>query len=195
MPETALDLNLTCHLVRLPDRLRLHYAVDHRGQEDVYVLDVLPGIDAETRAAVADERSFYLCRAGGAARVLKGVPPLPAGPAFSVRVMPLGTRLSLGESLQRVVDLLLPLREQNPCYYPPADPEHCDPVDIKELWFNVHVLGGKAEGFYREPVAFAPGYWHVWADDTMARVATLEARLPVSGVRLRVRKDDFTRLN
>jgi len=157
MEKIAEDIVLICRPEFLPDKIRMHYTVSNRGSKDIYLLDVYPGGDPESRKVVADYNSVYAClKDSNVAYLLKGIPPLPEDRLVYVRIMPLGAKLAPGKTIGRVFELTLPLREQNRWYYAPLRPEDYEAVKVKTLILAVQFLRSTIEGFNTEPAPHGP---------------------------------------
>src|SRR5262245_9485733 len=147
MDNAARDVTLSCHPELLPGKLKINYtvSVSKTTNSDIYVLDVLPTANLETRQPLADLSVVYLSwKAPAIAHILKGIPPLPVGRRVLVRRMPLGTKIAPGGKLERTFELPLPLIEQGP-YDPPLKSEEYDRVEVNELLVTLQFVRSTLE--------------------------------------------------
>jgi hypothetical protein len=194
MGNVAKDVVLTCRPEFLSDRLRMHYAVINRGSKDIFLLDVYPSGDPQSRKPSGDYNSVYVClKDGNVAYLLRGIPPLPEDRMVLVRIMPLGARLSAGQSIERVFEVPLPLREQNRWYYPPLGQEGYEVVKIKKLILAVQFLGSAIEGFNAEPAPHGPDLFRVRGKDTVGQAETMTCEFAVQDFQMLRRNDMFSR--
>jgi hypothetical protein len=195
MEHIAQDIVLTCHQEFFPDKLRMHYTVSNRGSTDIYLLDAYPGGAPQSRKAAADYNAVYAClKDNNTAYLLKGIPPLPADRMVSVRLMPLGAKLAPGQSIQRMFEVPLPLREQNHWYYAPLSPEGYDSVNVKRLILGVQFLRSTVEGFNAEPAPHGPNLFKVEGKNTAGQAETLTCEIAVQDLQMLKRRDFFSRL-
>lgn len=192
MNKLATNLTLTCRAETRPDRLRLTYAVTSKREEEVYLLDFLPFFpmsDLKTKKAVPDFGRPEVRRAGpGKAHLNKGIPPLPRGRLVNLRIMPLGTKLPPGQTVERTFDLPLPLREVSP--YDGGDENVAyEPTKVIRLRLTLHVLSSQVEGFEAEPVASMPDFFLVRGNDTAGQAEELACEMDVPGLPFLQRKD------
>jgi len=195
MDKTATDITLTCHPELSSNVIRIRYSVSNTGKSDIYLLDIFPGYDAETRKPFADFHSYYLClRDGATAYLLKGIPPLPANKTVMVRIMPLGTKLEPGQQIDRTFEVSLPLCEQSPWYYPKLPPEAYKPIEIHRLVFAVQFLRSSIEGFVATPAPHDSGLFRVAGKYTVGQTETLLSELKIPPMKFLTRTDRFSRL-
>jgi len=193
MTTAPKDVTLTCRSELVSDRLRLHYSVSSRAAADLYVLDASPVAAAQGRDAVADSSSFFVCyREPSAGLILKGIAPLPVDRDIKARIIPLGTKVSPGNTLARSVDLSLPLLEQSP-YYPPLEPNAYEQVVVATVLLRVQFLRSTAEGFEAEASAW-PDLFIVRSKNTVGHAESLDCELSVGDLRLLRRKGAFSRV-
>jgi hypothetical protein len=189
--KIAPNVSLTCRPELRPDRLRLSYAVTNKREEDLYVLDFIPFFpysDLKSRKTVPDFRVVTLRREGAAgARILKGIPPVPFGRSVNARIIPLGTKLPPGETLERALELALPLREQNP-YDPETAETAYREAAVSRLRLTVQVLSSRVEGFEAQP-APPPDFFIVRGKNTVGQAENLDCSLDVPRLPLWLRKD------
>ena len=194
MQKIAKGVILTCRSEFLPDKLRMRYTVANRGSEDIYLLDVYPGGDPESKKAAGDYNSVYAClKDSDVAYLLKGIPPLPKDRLVYVRIMPLGAKLAPGKSFERVFEVSLPLREQNRWYYATLRLEDYETVKVKTLILAVQFLRSTVEGFHAEPSPYGPGLFRVQGQDTVRQAETMTCEIAVQDLQMLTRKDMFSR--
>jgi len=195
MEKIEKDTVLACSQEFLPDKIQMHYTVTNRGSKDIYLLDVYPAGDPESRKAVGDYNSVYAClKDRNVAYLLKGIPPLPKDRLVYVRIMPLGTKLAPGQSITRVFEVPLPLREQNHLYYAPLRPEDYEAVKVKMLILAVQFLRSTIEGFNAEPASHGLDLFRVRGKDTVSQAETMTCEIAVQDLQMLKRKDMFSRL-
>ena len=195
MEHITQDVVLACRQEFFPDKLRIHYTVTNHGSTDIYLLDVYPGGDLQSRKAAADYNAVYAClKDNNTAYLLKGIPPLPADRMVLVRIMPLGTKLAPGQSIERVFEVPLPLREQNHWYYASLSPEGYDSVKVKTLILAVQFLRSTVEGFNAEPAPHGPNLFKVRSKDTAGQAETMTCEIAVQDLQMLKRRDFFSRL-
>ncbi len=195
MENTTKDTVLTCSPKFLPDKLQVHYTVTNHGSKEIYLLDVYAGGDPKSKKAVGDYDSVYVClKDNNIAYLLRGIPPLPEDRMVLVRIMPLGAKLSPGQSIERRFEVALPLREQNRWYYAPLGPEGYDSVKVKTLVLAVQFLRPTIEGFDAEPTADSPGLFRIRSKNIVGRAETMTCETAVRELQMLRRKDRFSRL-
>ena len=193
---TPADLSFACRFELAGSALQVHYSVTSRADHDVYVLDQLPLVDRATHKGLLDLNALYVAfRAPAGVHLLKGIPPLPVDRSVFVRVIPLGTRLSPGATLERSLELPLPLQEQG-SYWGLAKPEDCDPVTAAGVVLTVQVLRSTATGFEAHPATDfpAPDLFLLASGDTIREAVSLDGTGDVAGLQLLRRRDRFVRV-
>ncbi len=195
MRNNAKDIVLTCRPEFLPDKLRMHYTVTNRGSKDIYLLDVYPTGDPESRKAVGDYSSVYVClRDDNVAYLLKGIPPLPEDRMVLVRIMPLGAKLAPGKRIERMFEVTLPLKEQNRWYYAPLRPEDYEAAEVKTMILAVQFLRSTVEGFDAEPAPHGPDLFKIRGENTVNQAEMMTCELAVKDLQMLRCKDQFSRL-
>jgi hypothetical protein len=194
MNQTGKNVALNCRFEFSPEKLTVHYTVTNQSGADIYLLDAFPAVDQTSRTGYADLKGVYICEGqGGAAHLLKGIPPLPAGKTVTVRVMPLGTKLAPGARLERKFDLKLPLEEQSP-YYGQLKPEDHSVSEINKVRLTVQYIPATAEDFQADPAHYAPAFFIVRTKHTVGDAMNLDCETGVKDLTLLKRKDGFTRI-
>jgi hypothetical protein len=195
MEHIVQDVVLTCCHKFFSDKLQMHYTVTNHSSKDIYLVDVYPGDDPKSGKAAADYNAVYAClKNGNAVYLLRGIAPLPADRHVYVRIMPLGEKLAPGQSIERMFEVPLPLREQNRWYYAPLNPEGYDIVKVKTLILAVQFLRSTIEGFNAEPAPYGPDLYRVRGKDTVGQAETMTYKIAVQGLQMLKRKDFFSRI-
>jgi hypothetical protein len=119
---------------------------------------------------------------------------LPADRMVLVRIMPLGTKLAPGQSIERVFEVPLPLMEQNHWCYASLSPEGYDSVKVKTLILAVQFLRSTVEKFNAEPAPHGPTLFKVRSKDTVGQAEKMTCEIAVQDLQMLKRKDFFSRL-
>ena len=187
------DITLVCRPDRAGNRLVFPYAITNRGAVDVYVMDASPAVDPNTRQAKADPHSAVIwLAADGFAHILRGVAPLPLDRDVYGHVIPLGAKLSPDATLERSLEVPLPLVETSP-YYPDLPVRDYQLTDISGVVLTVEFLRSTVEGFSAEPVDYAPGLYRVWGKNTVGQTERVSCRFPSRQLSILKRPDNFPR--
>lgn len=187
------DVGFACRPSRVANKLQFDYRIENRSGTPIYALDLLPSVDPGTRTAHADPNGVYVSWIPeNRALILKGIAPLPQDRTVAVRVMPLGTPIAPGATLERTTEIPLPLAEHSP-YYGELPLRQYEQVEVVEVIFAVQFLRSTVEGFGAVPVDYAPGAFHVQGRNTVGQVETLSCGLPTKNLPLLKRTDNFTR--
>lgn len=196
MDSVTQDIFLTCRAEVEEKILRVSYTLQTKRIKEIYVLDVFPAVNQEERTAYADYQSVLVSsKDGGVANLLKGIPPLPRDKTVAVRVMPLGTKLSQGGSVERSFEIELPLREQSPWYYLPLEDEkEYQKGTVNTLILNVDIMSSTAEGFKAEPVDYAEGLFRVRSQNTVGHAERFKCKMTIPEMPFLIRTDLFSRL-
>ncbi|HMQ04776.1 MAG TPA: hypothetical protein PKD26_12730 [Pyrinomonadaceae bacterium] len=189
----TVGIKLECSLNKTEEAIIAKYSIKNGTEADIYVLDAYPSVD-ENRQPQADLLQFYLSfREPNMALLLKGVPPPPAIPAAK-RIMPLGTKVVPGGSVQRELKIPLPLRERSDWYYPPQPPEEYSSSSIQRVTIMIQYLPANVPGFEAMPVHYAPEFFTLKAEDLLSKIETVKKEFEVEKTQILLRKDRFTRL-
>ena len=173
--------------------LRFAYQVANRSPGDVYLLDVLPTVDATGKHAVADISAGYATWLIGTTAVIdKGIAPLPADRQVFPRRVPLGCRIAPGQAVDRRLDIPLPLAERNP-YYGDLPLKDYEEREVTAVRFVVQFLRATVDGFGAEPSRFGEGLFLVYGSNTAAQAETLATTFPTRGLVMLRRGDAFPR--
>ncbi|MCB1716373.1 MAG: hypothetical protein KDK05_14710 [Candidatus Competibacteraceae bacterium] len=194
MEKFAQDIILTCHPEISRNTLRVNYTVSNQGADVVYLLDVIAGVDTQTRTAIANMDILYLCwREPATAYVLKGIPPIPEGLDVMAAIIPFGYKLSPSETAERSFDIPVPLVEQNP-YVPPLGTEEYSQETINTLQLTVHLLRGTVEGIAVKESTVEPNLYNVRSPYLYRDAERAECEARLSPTQLLKHKAPFTRL-
>lgn len=192
-PTLQQDIVLTCSPEKVEDRIVLPYSLSNRGAVAVYVMDALAGMDPVSRAPVVHPgRATVWLGRDSHAHVLIGLALLPPDRDVRVRAVPVALRLEPGATLSRTIELREPLAEMSP-YYAPGPVRDYRVVAIEGLTLHVDVLPLSAPGLREEPLAFAPEYTRVGANNLAAALQRLTVSFRTKGLHLLVRNDNYPR--
>ena len=187
------DFVLTCQQQFQPERLIVTYKITNKSPADAYVLDTYPAVDQEKKKAIPDPDGVCVFAGEGAVHMLRGIPPLPADRTVTVRLIPLGTKLAAGATLERKFTVPLPLVEQSP-YYSPLNLRDYQETKVERIVLSVQVLRSSVAGFAAEAAPHGPDLFRVRSDHTVTDVETAQVQVKVPEARLLKRKDNFPRL-
>jgi hypothetical protein len=189
------DVILKCKITPSEDKITLTYSVENQSGKDIYLLDAHPRYDEESKKRVADYKSFYLSSHDSSGFLLKGIPPLPEDKMVAMRIMPLGTKITSKQKIERTLELDLPLKEQNPWYYAPLEDEKdYEKTTITHLIVEVHFMRSTVEDFKAVPALFAPELFNVSSKFTLGTFEKLRSTIDLTETVLLRRTDVFTRL-
>lgn len=184
----ASGATLVCRPDRAGNRLVFPYTVTNNGTSDLYVMDAVPWGD---RQAGLDRNAVTIWLGNdGFAHILRGIPPLPEDRDVYGHVIPLAAKVPPGETLERVVEVPLPLAESSP-YYPDLPLREYQLTDIQGAVLTVEFLRATAEGFRAEPGE--DGLFRVAAKDTFGQVERLSSAFPSRQLQILKRPDNFPR--
>lgn len=187
------NVTLDCQPTREGDTLVFPYKITNTSGGDIYVLDALPEFDAATGMARVNLNSAVISLGeDGFAHILRGIAPLPPGRKVSVRIIPLGTKLPTGDTLERRLTVELPMHEIGP-YNPELPVNKYRQREIRGVILTAQYMAASTEGFAAAPVDFAPGLFRVSAKNTIGQVSSISCQLPARGLTILVRSDDFPR--
>lgn len=184
---------LACRPDRAGNKLLFPYTVTNHGTGEVYVMDALSGVDPATRQATIDHHAAVIwLGADDFAHILRGIPPLPEDRDILGHVIPFAARLPPGGSLQRTLEVPLPLAETSP-YYPDLPVRQYELTEIQGVVFTVEFLRATAEGFRAEPAASAPDLYDVWSRDLFRQVERVSCTFPSRQLQILKRPGEFPR--
>ena len=189
----AKDVTFNCRPGRIENKLQFGYTVVNNSGSDIYVLDALPAVDPKTRQAIVNMDGAYVAKLdGNAAYVLRGIPPLPRSPV-AVRIIPLGTKVEPGATLERSFTIPLPLAEQSP-YYGDLPLRSYEQNEVDQVIVGLQFLRSTAEGFGAVPAEFGSGVYRVQSRQTVRDAETLICSFPTKNLVVLKRTDPFTRV-
>lgn len=186
-------VSLSCQPGREGETLVFPYTVINNSGGDIYVLDAIPELDPESGAPRVNLNTAVVARGeDGFAHILRGIAPLPKDRSVSMRVIPLGTKVAQGGTLERRFTINEPLHETGP-YHPDLPLSRYRLRDIKGVILTVHYLAASAEGFGAGPIDYAPDMFRVFAKNTIGSTRAVSFQMPARGLNILVRTDDFPR--
>ncbi len=186
-------ISIACQPDRVGNRLVFPYVLTNGSSELVYVMDATPKFDPATNMWSADHDSVVVwLGADDAARVMKGIAPLPVDADVWARVIPLAAPLRPGETLERRLELPLPLAETSP-YFPDLPLRQYQLHDIKGITLIVEFLRTSVEGFTAAPVDYAADLYQVRGYNTPEQVQRVGQTFPVRQLSILKRPDNFPR--
>lgn len=192
-PSQPANVTLACRPDRAGNKLLFPYSVTNQGAADVYVMDAVPLPDPAARRVVIDPHSVVIWLGGdGFAHVLKGIAPLPPDRDVYGSVIPLAAKLPPGATLQRVLEVVLPLAESNP-YYPDLPLREYDLTDIQGVMLAVDFLRSTVEGFGAEPAADAPELFEVRSKYLEGQAERVSCAFPSRQLQILKRRGNFPR--
>ena len=149
IPPQAAGVTLSCRPDRAGNRLIFPYIVENHGIADIYVMDAVVVPERTSGRPVLDRNAPVIWLGGdGFARVLQGIAALPPDRDVDVRVIPLAARLPPGESLERRLEVPLPLAEVSP-YYPDLPLREYELTDIQGVSTRSGIPAWHGRGFRR----------------------------------------------
>jgi hypothetical protein len=159
--------------------LTITYRIVNTGATPIYVLDLLPSVDPQTRKPGVNSSAAYVALPGQRqARVMRGIHPVPPTTFVAAAVMPLGTRLEENESVERSLALALPLRQQS-CYDWAKRSVELESESVDQVEFIVQYVTLSTEGLEARPAPNGEGLYRIWAKNLSGSVLPLAAPLPV----------------
>ncbi len=193
MSGAGSDLTLSCQPNRAGNILVFPYTLHNRGGVELYVMDAFPSVDPATRAARANEMAaVVILGAEGDAVIGKFIAPLPDDRRIAMPVVPLARRLAPGETLERRLEVRMPLAEASP-YFADLPLRGYEMIDIKGVAFTIGYWPASLEGFAAVPADYAPGLHVVAMRDARRGALRAVQRFPVKGLQLFKRGDAFPR--
>lgn len=187
------DIKFSASVDVAEEKLIVNYELINQSNTDIYVLDVLPIYDYETRKPRVDlNNSVLVWQEPDAVRLIRGLPPYPEEKDVTAFITPQAGKIAVRQSLARTIELSLPLVEANP-YYSPLEREKYEPVKIKTLKLYVHIIRGNVEGFEALPVAFGKDIFHIRSKYLIAQVEKFYKEFSIKEVELLKYPGAFTR--
>jgi hypothetical protein len=189
----SVDLLLSCKPNREGNSLVFPYTLQNRGGVDVYVMDAFPSVDPASHIARAnDQASVVILGAEGDAVIGKFIAPLPGDRRVALSVVPLARRLAPGETIERRLEVQMPLAEASP-YFADLPLRGYEMIDIRGVAFTIGYWSAQLEGFATAPADYAPGLFVVALRDPRRGALRVTQRFPVKGLQLFKRGDAFPR--
>lgn len=190
----AKDVALTCRIDKSEGKFSLKYTVKNSGKNEIYVLDSYPAYNPDTETRFAESESFYLSlREPDTAYLLRGIPPLPKDKLVTVRIIPLGTKLLPQQTIERNLEVAIPITEQSKWYYAPLEPEQYQRTTVNLLLLEVEFLRDSVEGFKAETVPFAKDLFNVRGSYTVGQAEKIRCENKIDNTDFLKRTDLFTR--
>jgi hypothetical protein len=191
-PQPA-GITLACRPDRAGNRLVFPYTVTNHGAVEVYVMDAIPTVDPASRQAVIDRNAVTIwLGADGFAHVLQGIPPLPDDRDVYGHVIPLAAKLPPGATLERRMEVPLPLAEGS-AYYGDLPLREYELTDVQGVMLSVDFLRSTVEGFGIEPAADAPDLFRVWGKNTLGQTERVSCAFPSRQLQILKRPDNYPR--
>ena len=178
---------LQCKPVKDGDTLKFPYTITNDGPVDIFVADAFTRVDPTTHAASADPSIVVIAlEADGFAMILRGLPPLPP---FDVTrpVLPLLHRVRKSQSLERHLDVPLPLAETSP-YQPYGNLRDYTLKPIEGVVLAIDILPATAEGLVTTPASYAPGLLTFHSTNYVRDMQRISCRFPTKGLSILARK-------
>lgn len=190
---TPTDITFSCQPSRVENSLSFKFTLANHSGVDIYALDAFPAVDPVTKQAVVNMNGAYVAMLdGGIAYVLKGIPPLPRKSA-TVRIIPLATKVAVGDSLERSFNLPLPLAEQSP-YYGDLSLREYEQSDVRKVIVGIQFIRSNKNGFLAFPAEFDDDVYRVQTKSTVQDAETVTCEFPTGSFFILKRKDDFIRM-
>jgi hypothetical protein len=187
------DIKFNAGIEFSEDKLIVNYELTNKSNTDIYVLDVLPVYDLETKKPHVDlNNSVIIWDEPDAVKIIRGLPPYPREKDMAVFITPQASKIAVKQSLKRTIELPLPLVEASP-YYKPLERERYEPVKIKTLKLYVHIIRSNVEGFEAAPVSFGKDIFHIRSKYLIAQVEKFYKEFSVKEVELLKYPETFTR--
>ena len=187
------DIKFSASVDVAEEKLTVIYELANGSDTDIYVLDVLPVYDYETKKPHVDlNNSVLIWQEPDAVRLIRGLPPYPEEKDMTAFITPQASKIAVKQSLKRTIELPLPLVEANP-YYSLLEREKYDPVKIRTLKLYVHTIRSSVEGFEAVPVAFGKDIFHVRSKYLIAQIEKFYKEFSVKEVKLLKYPETFTR--
>lgn len=155
------DVKFSSDVEQAEKKLIVSYELANNGKDDIYLLDILPLYDLETRQPRVDlNHSVLIWDEPNGVRLIRGLPPYPQEKDMSAYITPHASKILPGKSLKRKIELTVPLVESNP-YYSPLEHDQYEPDTVRKMKLYVHFIRSSVEGFEAKPVAFGEGVFFV----------------------------------
>ncbi len=188
----ATGATLSCRVEAVPGGFEVHYTVTETSGRTAYVLDVQSNYkDPPARV----QTPMYLAiNAGGVARIVQGIAPLPPDREVYRRFIPLAKKLAPNGSLARVLKIAAPMQEQGP-----YDPVEATPttghVTVSKLVLDVHVIRDDAEKLEAFPEREPDDAHYVRAFHLTRDAHRVTCEIPIPATRLHEAPSGFVRVD
>jgi len=155
-------------------------------------MDAIRARDQAGTAIIDRHASVIWLGIDGFAHVLKGIAVLPPDRDVNTRVIPIAAPLPPGGTMERVLEVPLPLAETSP-YYPDLPLREYELIDIQGVTLTVEFMRRAVEGFAAEPAPDAPDLFRVSGSNTVGQVERVSCAFPSRQLQILKRSDNFPR--
>jgi hypothetical protein len=191
--QSGADLRLSCRPGKSGNRLTFPYVLQNQGASDVYVMDAIASSDPASHEPRADDQSAVVVLCSDSDVMLgKFLPPTPIDRRMAMPLLPLARRLPPGGTLERQLELPLPLAETSP-YFPDLPLRRYEPVDIKGVLVAVGYWAADVDGLVAMPAEYAADLFIVTTRRTARSARRVSQRFPVTALQILKRTDAFPR--
>jgi hypothetical protein len=185
-------LRMSCRPGRDGGKLIFAYTLDNDGPTDLLVMDATASVDPATRQTRAnDQAAVVMFGPDDDAIVGKFAALVPTVRQVAMPVLPLAVRLPRGGTLERRLEVPLPLAETSP-YFTDLLLRQYEMVEIRAVSFTIGYWHANAAGLASAPVPYAPGLLVVVAPESV-RGSVCTQRFSTKGLQLFKRSDGFPR--
>jgi hypothetical protein len=187
------DIRFEANIEIKEDKLLVNYKLTNESKTDIYLMDILPVYEPETLKPKVDyNNSVVILEEPDCVKLIRGIPPYPAEKDMSAFITPYANKIPVGETLNRNLQISLPIVEANP-YYAPLDLKKYESVKIKKLKLSVQILRNNVEGFQVNPASFGENVFFVRSTFLTANVKTFRKDFSVDKLNLLKYPETFTR--
>ena len=191
-PEKNVDFNSSVEATE--NALIVSYELTNSGKTDIYLLDIIPKYDLETRQPSIDlNNGVAIWNEPDGLSVIRGLPPYPTEKDMAAYYTPLASKIGPGEKLNRRIELSLPLVESSP-YYSPLDIKTYESATVTTIRLSVHFIRSRAEGFEAQEVAFAKDVYFVKSKFLLRDVQKFSKEYRIAPVAILKYPATFTRV-
>ena len=196
VPPTApppADLRLTCRPGKSGDRLTFAYSLQNNGPGEVFIMDALPSLDpASGDPRAVEQPAVVILRPDGDVMLGRFLAPPPIDRRVAIPAIPLARRLPPGATLERQLEVPLPLAETSP-YFPDLTLRRYKPVEIKGVLFAIGYWAAGDEGVLAAPAEYAPGLCVIGTRNAPRAARRVSQRFATTALQLFQRDDAFPR--
>jgi hypothetical protein len=187
------DLRLTCSPGKSGDRLTFAYSLQNNGPGEVFIMDALPSLEPTSGEPQAVEQpAVIILRPDGDAMLGRFLAPLPIDRRVAVSAIPLARRLPPRATLERQLEVPLPLAETSP-YFPDLTLRRYKLVEIRAVLFTIGYWAAGDAGVLAAPVDYAPGLCVIGTRNAAGAARRVSQRFATSALQLFQRDDAFPR--